>query len=62
MNSLKPVMGAAQATQTFLAPSTVQLEQWKGTGPGLGRKGFRESTRKLEGDIFNYDKKRVAGR
>ena len=24
---------------------------------GLGRKGFRKSTRKLEGDIFNYDKR-----
>ena len=50
VNSSKPVEGTAQVTQTFLAPG-----QFRGTRereePGLGRKGFKESVRKLEGDI-----------
>lgn len=35
----------------------VQAGVREGMESGLERKGFRKSTRKLEGDIFNYDKR-----
>lgn len=39
------------------APSPVQAGGREGMESGLERKGFRKSTRKLEGDIFNYEKR-----
>lgn len=60
VNSSEPVKGAAQVTQTFLAPG-----QFRGTRereePGLGSKGFKESTRKVWKVTFSYEKKRVVG-